>query len=408
MKNSNNNIIYYWVSKLSERKKRKIELNDETLRDGLQATYVKHPSLEQKINFLKASDKLGINSINIGFPVSGEKEKKEIIDLIEYAKKYKLKIQLECGGRMLKKDVEEIIDVSQKTGVALEAGLFIASSKIRHIVEKWDVKEMGKQIKENISFAVKNGLSVMFVTEDTSRSFPQTVSYLYNQAIDAGATRLCVCDTVGHATPLSTYKLVRFVKAKIVKRNKKIKIDWHGHNDRGLALANALVAVSAGADCIQATALGVGERTGNTSMEEILLNLYLEGLTDAKLEFLENYVKTAEKILKIPISPNSPVVGKDIFKTATGVHAAAIKKAQAQNDEYLAGNVYTSIDPALLGRQHEILIGPVSGKANVEWYLKKINVKPNPRLIKHLLDKAKMERKILSRADIINVVKSFQ
>src|SRR3989344_3552420 len=220
MKNSADNIIYYWVSKLSERKKRKIELNDETLRDGLQATYVKQPNLEQKIKFLAASEKLGINSINIGFPVSGEKEKKEIIALIEFAKKKKLKIGLECGGRMLRKDVEEIIDVSQKTGITLEAGLFIASSKIRHIVEKWDIKEMGKQINENISFAVKNGLSVMFVTEDTSRSCPQALSYLYEKAVDAGATRLCVCDTVGHATPLSTYKLVRFVKTKIVKRNK--------------------------------------------------------------------------------------------------------------------------------------------------------------------------------------------
>jgi len=401
-----NNLIYSWDEKLSKRINKQIELNDETLRDGLQATYVRHPSLKDKIQFLETSNNVGINSINIGFPVSGENEKKEIIALTNHAKKKKMNIQLECGGRMLRGDVETIIDVSQKTGIAIEAALFIASSKIRHTVEKWDLKDMGKMIKENISLAVKNNLPVMFVTEDTTRSYPETISYLYNKAIDAGATRICICDTVGQATPSSTYNLVSFVKKTIVK-DKKIKIDWHGHNDRGFAAANSLSAVAAGVDCIQAAALGVGERAGNTVMEELIVNLYMEGLTEAKLTHLEAYTKIASKILKVNIRPNAPIIGSDIFKTATGVHAAAIKKAFEQNDEFLAGNVYTSINPTLLGKKHKILVGPVSGKANVEWVLKKINITPNSKLIELILNKAKMERKILSEADILKIIKAL-
>ncbi len=401
-----NNLLYFWEDKLKSRINKKIELNDETLRDGLQATYVKHPKLTQKIKFIETADKLGITSINIGFPVSGEREKKEIIEIANYAKKAKLKIKLECGGRMLKDDVKAIIDVSQKTGVPIETGLFIASSKIRHIVEKWDIKQMGKLIQESVKLATDNNLEVMFVSEDTSRSHPKTIEYLYKKAIDSGATRLCITDTVGQATPKSTYNLVRFVKTKIVKNNKKIKLDWHGHNDRGLALANALAAISAGADCIQATALGIGERTGNTAMEEIIMNLYLEGLSDINLKYLVDYSKIASKILKIGIKPNAPIIGRDIFKTATGVHAAAIKKAVDQNNDFLVGNVYSSIDPVILGRSHEILIGPISGRANVEWYLKQINVKATPELIKIILEKAKLEKKLLSKSDILTLVKS--
>ena len=400
-----NRILYSWGKKLSKNVKKKIEINDETLRDGLQATYVKHPSIKEKIEFLLASDKLGIDSINIGFPVTSDKSKKEIIRITNFAKEEGLKIKIECGGRILKEDVEAIIDVSQKTGVQIIAGLFIASSKIRYIVENWDLKEMGKLIEQNISLAVKNNLDVMFVSEDTSRAYPKTVSYLYNAAIDAGAKRLCICDTVGESNPYSAYNLVSFVKNNIIKKNKKIKIDWHGHNDRGLATANSLAAIAAGADCIQVAALGVGERAGNTVMEEILINLHKEGLIKANLEHLENYSKIASKILKMKIRPNAPVIGSDIFKTATGVHASAIKKALQLKNKFLAENVYTSISPSSLGRKHEILIGPVSGKSNVEWYLKKKRIKPTAALTDLILNKARIERRILTEKDIDLIIK---
>jgi len=399
-------LIYKWDKKSASNIKRNIELNDETLRDGLQGTYVKHPSISQKKNFLELSDKLGLDSINIGFPISGNQAKNDIITLAKFAKKEKLKIQLECGGRILQSDIDAMIDVSQKSGVKLLAGLFIASSKIRHLVEKWDLKNMGDLIQKNIAYAIKNDLEVMFVSEDTSRAHPKAISYLYNKALEGGARRLCICDTVGEATPESTYNLVNFVKKNIVKNHKNVKIDWHGHNDRGLATANSLSAIKAGADCIQVTALGIGERTGNASTEEILINLHKEGLTNANLKYLQQYSELASKMLKFKISPNTPVIGKDIFKTATGVHASAIKKALDLNDHYLANNIYTSISPYEIGREHEILIGPNSGKSNVEFFLKKINIKPNNQLIEVILEKARIKRKILSAEEIIVIVNS--
>lgn len=400
----NNDLLYNWdLRKISGKR---IELNDETLRDGLQATYVSHPTLEQKTELLHIMDKLNIQSANIGFPIAGPEHKNDIIALINYSQRNKLKINLECGGRVLKDDVEAIIDVSQKTGVKLEAGLFIASSKIRHLVEDWNLEDMAKMIKDSISLAVKNNLDVMFVTEDTTRAHPDTIKFLYHQAIDSGATRICISDTVGCANPWLTEKLIKFFKNEITN-NTDVKIDWHGHNDRGMAVANSLAAAHAGADRIQATALGVGERSGNTSMIELLVNLYIENFIDTDLHYLQSYANKAADVLGISLPANMPIIGTDAFKTATGVHAAAIKKALDINDKYLAGLVYSAIDPIIVGRDVEILVGPMSGKANVEHTLKRLHLPAPLSLVIKILDKAKSERRILKEEEIIKIAHEF-
>lgn len=402
-----NRLIFDWNNDTQSAEKKRIELNDETLRDGLQATYVRHPSLKEKIALLGLMERVGIESANIGFPISGQEQKKDITGLIEYAQAKKFKIRLGCGARILIKDVEAIVDVVEKTGMIVEVGLFVGSSRIRYLVEKWDLRQMGKQVEQSISFAVKKGLPVMFVTEDTTRARPRTLSYLYQVAINSGATRICICDTVGHATPWSTEKLIHFIRSKIIGANKKIKIDWHGHNDKGLAIANCLAAAKAGVDRIQASALGVGERAGNACLVQVVVNLQNSGFLNKNLKYLEKYSRKAAKVLRVKIPPNYPFIGKDIFKTATGVHAAAIKKAWVLNKPSLAGMVYSAVDPVLLGKKPEILIGPMSGKANVEWTLEELNIKVNPDLIEALLDRAKTKRKILSKAEIIKVSKRF-
>jgi len=410
-----NRLIFDWNEKnprypfriKNSRLNKKVELNDETLRDGLQATYIKHPTLNQKIHLLELMEKLGIESANIGFPVSGSTQKGDIIKLINFASRNKLNIGLECGGRVVLKDVEEIVDVSQRTGKKLEAGLFIGSSKIRHLVEKWDLKDMTSKIEESISFAKRNNLSVMFVTEDTTRAFPKTIDSLYKCAINNGADRICVSDTVGHANPWSTYQLLSYIKDKII-RGQDIKLDWHGHNDRGLAVANSLSAAYAGADRIQATALGVGERAGNTSMVELIINLQLENFIDKKLEFLDGYARYASKILGHAIQSNYPIVGRDVFKTATGVHASAIKKALEMGDDHIAGIVYSAIDPRTFGREVEILIGPMSGKANVEYVLTKLNFQIDAKVVEFILTKTKTERRMLSEREVEMIYRQFK
>ncbi len=309
-----------------------IEVNDETLRDGIQATYVRHPSLEEKKKLVQLMDQLGIESANIGFPVSSDSQMKDIVKLAEFVKKNNLDIKLGCAARTIEKDIEAIVEASECAGVSLNAGVFIGSSRMRFFVEKWDLHELGVKVSTAIKFAKNHGLEVMFVTEDTTRAHPETIEYLYETAIEAGASRICVSDTVGYSTPWATYNLLSFIQSKILHQYSHIKLDWHGHNDRGLALANAIVAVFAGADRIQATALGVGERAGNTAMEELLVNLHLENLYDDRIESLHKYIDYSAKILNYKIPVNKSVAGLDVFSTSTGVHAAAIKKAQDMDE----------------------------------------------------------------------------
>lgn len=407
------NIVYDWnhlptnSRPNSIGRKANVEVNDETLRDGLQATYVKHPRLEEKIILLDSMERVGINSANIGFPISGSEQFNDVVALAAHVKKNKYKISLECGGRLHKKDVQAIIEASQRAGLGLDAGLFIASSHIRHMVEAWSLPMMKKMIKEGVGLAVKNGLRVMFVTEDTTRAHPKTLDYLYNSAIDAGAVRLCLSDTVGHATPIGTSNLLTFIKRNIIKKNKHILLDWHGHNDRGLALANTYAAITHGINRVQATALGVGERAGNISMEELVFNLSMDNIGQWNLKELKKYAKIASRILKFKLPANYPIIGKDVFKTATGVHAAAILKSIQINNHTLAGVVYSAIDPIKVDRNFHILIGPMSGKANVIYHLTKHNIPFNARLVDAILKLAKSERRIVKNREILRLAKKF-
>lgn len=391
--------IYDWNFRTKKTYK-VVELNDETLRDGLQATYIKHLTLDQKKNFLQLLELLSINSANIGFPASSDYHAKEVYELVKFIQENKLKINLGCGARAIISDINPILEIIQKTGYPIEIGIFIGSSRIRQTVEKWKLTELGEFVKKAIKYARGHNAKVMFVTEDTTRANPRTIKYLYQKAIDCGAERICVCDTVGIATPKSTKNLMNYITKEVVKKQ-KIKIDWHGHNDRGLAVSNSIAAVYSGADRIQATALGVGERAGNTSMQELIVNLWLEGFIKHDLKLLKKYAMFAAKALKIHLRPHDPIIGKDVFSTATGVHAAAILKAYEMGRKDLAGLVYSSINPKILGRQHIIKIGPMSGKANVLWVFKKIGIQNyNEEDVLFILDTVKKQNKVINTYDV--------
>ena len=185
--------------------------------------------------------------------------------------------------------------------------------------------------EEAVTFAVRQGLPVMYVTEDTTRARPETLKALYGNAIRWGARRLCLADTTGHATPSGVRNLVRFVRDEIISPSgEDVKLDWHGHRDRGLGIANCLAAIEAGVDRVHATALGVGERVGNTEMDLLIVNLRLLGLYTHDVSRLPEYCRLAAEATGVPIPVNYPVVGADAFRTGTGVHAAAIVKAHAR------------------------------------------------------------------------------
>ena len=348
-----------------------IELDDETLRDGLQNPSVTDPPIEAKIRMLHLMDQLGIHTADIGLPGAGPRAVADVTALAQEIRDSGLKIQANCAARTVLADCVPVAEISQKVGLPIEACTFIGSSPIRFYAEGWDLDRMLAGAEKAVRFCVDEGLPVMMVTEDSTRAHPDTLKALYSNAIEWGARRICLSDTVGHATPAGTRALVRFVIEEIVEPSgEDIGVDWHGHRDRGLGLANTLAAIQAGATRVHGTALGIGERSGNTEMDLILVNLKLLGLHDHDLSRLSEYCETMAESYKVPLPHIAPVVGSDAFRTGTGVHAAAIIKAEAKGDAWLADRIYSSVPAAMVGRVQEIEIGPMSGLSNVKYWLR--------------------------------------
>ena len=348
-----------------------VELDDETLRDGLQNPSVTDPPIEDKIRLLHLMDRLGIHTADVGLPGAGPRAVEAVRALTREIVESGLSIAANCAARTVVADVRPIVDISQEVGLPIEACTFIGSSPIRQYAEGWTLDRMLETSEEAVSFAVREGLPVMMVTEDTTRAHPDVLRALYGRAIEWGARRLCIADTVGHATPAGTHALVRFVLEEIVgPSGEEVGVDWHGHRDRGLGLANALAAIRAGATRIHGTALGVGERVGNTEMDLLLVNLKLLGVHDADLLVLPEYCELTSDACKVPLIHAYPVVGRDAFRTGTGVHAAAIVKAEQKGDAWLADRIYSGIPASMVGRSQEIEIGPMSGLSNVKYWLR--------------------------------------
>ena len=348
-----------------------ILVNDETLRDGLQNPSVVDPPIGDKIRLLHLMNHLGIHSADIGLPGAGPRAVEAVTALAREIMDSGLSICANAAARSVVADVRPIAEISQNVGLPIQACIFIGSSAIRKYAEDWTLDQMLDTIEEAVTFALTEGLSVMMVTEDTTRANPEDIKALYCRAIELGAERLCLSDTVGHATPDGVRALVRFIIEEVVEPSgKEIGIDWHGHRDRGFALANALAAIEAGVTRVHATALGLGERCGNTEMELLLVNLKLLGVHNANLSVLPEYCRLAANMCQVPLVHSSPVVGRDAFRTGTGVHAAAIMKAAAKGDVWLADRIYSSVPASLVGREQVIEVGPMSGRSNVKYWLR--------------------------------------
>lgn len=386
---------------------RRIFLNDETLRDGLQNPSVRDPSIGEKIEILHLMESLGIDTVNIGLPGAGPRAYADTEALAREIVQSRMKIRPNCAARTHKNDIKPIIEISERVGMPLEAATFLGSSPIRRLVEDWTVEHLERITEDAVKFAAEAGLPVMYVTEDTIRTDPATVKTLYSTAIRSGARAIVLCDTVGHATPRGAYNLVRFAIEEVVKPSREtIRVDWHGHNDRGLAVANSLVAAAAGADQIHAAAISLGERVGNTSMELMLVNLRLFGLIDRDLSNLKKYSDAVSAATRTAIPPNYPVVGRDAFRTATGVHAAAIAKAYKKGDTDLANAIYSGVPADLFGLDQVIEIGPLSGKSNVIFWLEKRGIPASEALVDRIFDAAKKSERVLEEKEILAVVDS--
>jgi len=399
-------LIYDWNQAQPPPRPPVVILNDETLRDGLQSPSVRAPSIDQKLRILHLLDQIGIDTADIGLPGAGPHVVRDVEMLARAIVESRLRIQPNCAARTLIADIQPIADIVQRTGVAIECCCFIGSSPIRQYAEDWTVDHLQRCTEEAVGFAVRHGLRVMYVTEDTTRSDPDTIRRLFSTAIYAGAARVCIADTVGHATPPGARAVVRFARAIVEETGSDVGIDWHGHNDRDMGTINALAALEAGASRVHGTILGLGERVGNTPMDLLMVNLVLMGWIDRDLTHMNELVRTVSEATGEPIPDNYPVFGRDAFRTATGVHAAAVVKAFHKGDAELADTVYSGVPARLVGRMQQIEIGPMSGKSNVVFWLERHGLPADEEVVERIFRRAKSSVTVLTEQEILREIEA--
>ncbi len=379
------------------------QLNDETLRDGLQSPSVRDPDIAAKRDLIHRLARLGVDAVDLGMPGAGPKALAAVRALMVEIRDHRLPLSPNVAVRTVEADLAQVAEIQQRAGMPLEAGAFLGSSPIRMDVEGWDLAFLVATARKAIAFCRRQELPVMMVTEDSTRARPDVLKAIYGAALDEGAQSICLSDTCGHATPDGVRRLVRFIKEEVVK-DRSVRIDWHGHNDRGLGVANALAAFEAGADRLHGSILGIGERCGNVAMDQLMINLHLMGFPKGDLSDLPALAERVAELCEVQIPANYPVLGRDAFRTGTGVHAAAIVKALHRGDVGLADAVYSGVPAALVGRRQEIEIGPMAGHSNVVYWLEMNGYDPSPKRVDRILQTAKNSTRILTEAEIRAVV----
>jgi len=380
-------------------------LDDETLRDGLQSPSVRTPTIDEKIELLHHMDGLGIDTADIGLPGAGVRVACDVERLARAIADGRMRIRANCAARTMVADIKPIAEIQQRTGVPIECGAFIGSSPVRQYAEGWELDYLRKCTEEAITFAVKQGLTVMYVTEDTTRADPESLRLLFTTAIRAGASRLCIADTVGHATPNGAKAVVRFVKSVVADLGvADVGIDWHGHRDRGFGVASSIAALEAGATRLHGAALGIGERCGNTPIDLLLVNLVMMGYIERDLSGLPAYAAAVARVCDVSIAPNYPVIGADAFRTATGVHAAAVVKAFRKGDRALMDAVYAAVPASLVGRHQEIEVGPMSGRSNVVFWLESRGLPATDDVVDRIFAAAKASERTLTHEQVESLI----
>jgi isopropylmalate/homocitrate/citramalate synthase len=405
------NTIEYDISRDSNNHPHGIWFDDETLRDGLQSPSARNPTIPQKIELLSYMEKLGIQKVDLGLPGAGPFHLEHIDAMLSHITENNFSIRPGAAVRTLMSDIQPLVDLQQKHGIEIQASAFLGTSPIRQFTEGWTMEKLLSTMETAVSFAVENDVPVMFVTEDTTRSKPKDVKMIYQRAMELGVRRLCVCDTCGHVTPNGVKKLLNFIDEEVIKDSgymrSEIEVNWHGHQDRGLGVANNIAAVEAGADVIHGTALGVGERAGNAPLDQTLVNLKLMGAIDNDLTLLNEYVKKANEYIEVPLPHNYPVFGRDAFETGTGVHASAVIKAMKKGDQWLADRVYSGVPAADFGLKQVIRIGHMAGRSNIVWWLEQNGIEVNEELVAHMFEIAKSQRRNMTDEEIHQAVDSF-
>ena len=387
---------------------RRVEFVDETLRDGIQCPSVTDPDIESKKEIVRLLDAVGVNHCDLGLPGAGPRAVEDVKTLARVIRDEGLSIRAQCAARTHPNDIRPIIEASEHVGIPIEVMTFLGTSPIRLYAEGWDEDLLEKRARTAVRMTKDAGLPCTFVTEDTIRSRPETLRRLFTAAVEEGADGLCLCDTVGHATPNGVFNLVHFAKNLVRGMGTDTRIDWHGHDDRGFGLGNALSAIEAGADRVHGCILGVGERVGNTPLDLFLVNLRLLGVIDHDLSKLGPLVDLVSEACEVPVPVSYPVFGKDAFRTGTGVHAAAVIKAIDKGDDWLADQVYSGVPASWFGRQQEIEIGHMAGDSNIKYWLRSRGIPVDDGLVSAIRSLAKSTNRLLENSEVQAVVERWQ
>lgn len=403
-------IIYNWndVGRQKPILNTPVELCDETLRDGIQSPSVVDPPVEVKLRMVELMDRLGIHIADIGLPAASDRAYNDVLKIATHIRDQNMELKANCAARTLACDIAPIADIQNKVGIPITAYIFLGTSPIRQTAEEWSLDKLLKTSEEAVKFAQNENVEVAFVTEDTTRSSPQTLDKLFRHVISLGTRRLVLCDTVGHATPDGVFNLIKWTKGLIKHSRADVKLDWHGHNDRGLGVVNAIFAAEHGCERIHGTCLGVGERIGNTAIDQLIVNLKLMGHYPLDVSQLSDYVHLTSQACKVDIPYNYPIFGDDAFRTGTGVHAAAIIKAEKKGDTFLADAIYSGVPASWFGREQLVEIGPMCGASNVRYWLEKRGVEAHAHLVDTILGRAKNSTRVFTENEVWDMVISIE
>jgi len=414
---SDNTLIYDWntieydIQRNPANHPHDVWFDDETLRDGLQSPSARNPTIEEKIELLTYMERLGLQKVDLGLPGAGPFHREHISAMLSHINEQSFNIRPGAAVRTLMGDIEPLVEMQAQHEMEIQASAFLGTSPIRQYTEGWTMEKLMSTMEKAVSFAVENDVPVMFVTEDTTRSKPEDVKMIYQRAMELGVRRICVCDTCGHVTPNGVKKLLHFIDEEVIKdagyHRSDIEVNWHGHQDRGLGVANNIAAVEAGADVIHGTALGVGERAGNAPLDQTLVNLKLMGVIDNDLSLLDEYVRKANEYIEVPLPRNYPVFGNDAFETGTGVHASAVIKAMRKGDDWLADRVYSGVPAGDFGLKQIIRIGHMSGRSNIIWWLEQNGIDAEENLVEHLFEVAKQQKRNMLDSEIFDAITAF-
>ena len=406
------NAVDYEIERKSSNHPHDVWFDDETLRDGLQSPSARNPTIDEKIELIDYMEKLGIQKVDLGLPGAGPFHVKHIDSMLTHMTENSYELRPGCAVRTVVDDIKPLVDLQAKHERQIQASAFLGTSPIRQYTEGWDMDRILSTAEKAVTFAVDNDIPVMFVTEDTTRSKPEEIKQVYTRAIELGADRICVCDTCGHVTPNGVRKLLDFIQKEVIPdsgvKRRDIEVNWHGHQDRGLGVANNLAAVEAGADVIHGTALGIGERAGNAPLDQTLVNLSLMGVINNDLTSLNDYMRKAHEYIEVALPRNYPVFGKDAFETGTGVHASAVVKAMKKGEHWLADRIYSGVPAQDYGLEQVIRIGHMSGRSNITWWLSKNNYEITDELVAYLFDLAKQQRKLMDDEEVHSAIKNWQ